>query len=440
MAVTESCSVQLLKGDMVFRAYIGLMWFFAPGQDVTEALATLQRGVDAIVAHVPALAGSVQGGRVQCGSVQGGHVQCGSVQGGSVAYVPGDSVQVQHDCVGVTFAEVAAANFDQNQFPDLFSRAPCADQEQAPALVVQLTSLKCGALRLMINCHHSLGDARAVSLVAKHISGACDSLGRYTVSPALWTSRPALQAMLDNCPLASTAPPVSEIGDCISRRPYSELSAMGDMRDFQVHLPSESLQQLKYLLGESTNNAVMALFWRAWARALVQHGSTCPWVYSGGPMDVSGQIGNGCSNTYLGNLIVPRPMRLDRSFVLDQSLAEVAAAIRQKFQKTKQTAAAQQFLNGQQAGEDQRISALGQTDSPMLAFSNMTRMEPPLHSLSFGMTKPLSVQLRSFGAPFMVFAMADGHNGILANTTLPNSIAHVLAKDPEFNQYANFKY
>ncbi|KAJ1726810.1 hypothetical protein LPJ61_004949, partial [Coemansia biformis] len=409
----------------VFRAYIGFLWFFEhpllPSDDAVEAV---QRGVDAVVAQTPELTGRLR--------------DDAKAQLVCVDYSdPPSAVRVEKRQADYAYDEMAACGFDQNRFPQIFDDipGPTPAVDGLPVLVVQAVAMREGGLVLAVCCHHIAADATAAAAVAQRISLACSSEpGAPLGGDALWSDRRVVEKMLlhhePRVLLCAGHDPV-ERGQ--RQHPATGLAVHGSMRRRQIRLGQEALELLKELArghGCSTNALVMALLWRAWARALVAHGSQGTYSYSGGPVDMRSH-GEPRMRSYLGNFIQPLPMAAERSIIVESTLVDVAMLVRRNFQTAS--------LGGLRAHMDLSadgdiVADLAATDTPVLTYSNMSQLA--LGQISFGLGQPAAVHLRSFDASYMVFAISDGRGGIVANTVLPQSLFDALAADPELSRFA----
>ncbi|KAJ2880285.1 hypothetical protein H4R27_004811 [Coemansia aciculifera] len=228
-----------------------------------------------------------------------------------------------------------------------------------------------------------------------------------------------------------------------STAPGSALQTQGRVGSYQFALKAEYLRRLKELAilgskdGEevcSTNDMIVALFWRAHTRAIISHGSISEYTYAGGPKDLRNAVG---ATNYLGNMIVLCPAFATKSFVLDQDLVPVAQLTRQ-FTRNGSAAGLLMYIQAMKNGAPDILATLGATDSPSTALSNMSRM--PLWQVDFGLGVLGSVQLRSFNGPYIVHTIDDGADGVLANTCLPESILASFLSDEEFMSYADHVY
>ncbi|KAJ2439984.1 hypothetical protein GGH19_001496 [Coemansia sp. RSA 1807] len=414
---------KVFSGEAAFRAYIGILWFFDKcDQSLGSVIATIQRAVDAVVQQTPVL------GEVLCTDATG----CVVIDSTELRPVV---LQRTRQPVPYTLLEMKKRGFAQSQFPLVFDAlaGPTPDVDGLPVLSVHAMELQCGGLVLAIQCHHIAADAVAAAAIAQTISNACNL---QPAESSLWSDRAFIKQMLlshQPSPLPSV---LHILSTDYSKHPASNLQITGEFACRQIKITGSALQQLKARDTKCSANALaMALVWRAWTRAIVAHGSTCPFTYSGGPADMR----NRCplsSNMqhYIGNFIMPMPMFASRDFILDSKLQKVAAYIQADFR----LASLGGLRNHMDNANDVMIH-LAKTDAPAVTFSNMAQL--PLYDLGFGTGfKPTSVQLRSFDAPYMMFAISDGHGGLAVNTTLPHSIYEAFINDTEFSTFANFVY
>ncbi|KAJ2333091.1 hypothetical protein GGI00_002493 [Coemansia sp. RSA 2681] len=428
-------SVDLFKMESIMRVYIGLMWFYPhPSTDtLLEAVQQVQAGVDKVVAASPVLGGTLREStpvRIEYDEAK--------------SKVTVESVEVPY-----TFAEIEQSGFDQNKYPLLFGAIPnlTPDLEGLAVLRVWVFGLCCGGLVVAVANHHALGDGAAAVDIATSIGRAC--LDPESTPEAMWSSRDRIREVLTASlkgdevvddsyyrHLRQLAPTISS-GD-------GGLKTSGQVRSHQFSLKAESLGRLKNLASQSvdengdacsTNDMVVALFWRAHARALTIHGSTSEYTYTGGPKDLRGILG---VTNCLGNIIVLCPAYATKDVVLaDQGLVPAARIVR-RFTQNGCAAGLLQFIDAVENGAPDILATLGATDSPSTAFSNMSRM--PLRQVDFGLGRLGSVQLRSFSTPYIVHAIADGAGGLLANICLHDSMLAAYLCDAEFTSYADQVY
>ncbi|KAJ2887768.1 hypothetical protein GGI21_006824 [Coemansia aciculifera] len=180
---------------------------------------------------------------------------------------------------------------------------------------------------------------------------------------------------------------------------------------------------------------VVALFWRAHARALASHGSTSLFTYAGGPKDLRSALG---VTGYLGNLVVLCPAFATKAEILDPDGLISAARIIHRFTQNGSAAGLLQFIDVVENGAPDILATLGATDSPTTAFSNMSRL--PLRQVDFGLGVLGTAQLRSFCTAYIIHAITDGTDGLLANICLPASVLASFTSDKEFMAYADQIY
>ncbi|KAJ1845467.1 hypothetical protein LPJ73_004843 [Coemansia sp. RSA 2703] len=231
------------------------------------------------------------------------------------------------------------------------------------------------------------------------------------------------------------------LSDIEKKRPLASLAEAKCQRH-QIYIPGPMIQQLKkHDNRASTNNLVLALFWRTWTRTLVHLGAKSRFTYTGGPVDMRLHAEQLDMDKYLGNFILPHATFASKELVTQGTLAEVAESLRLHFQAAT-LPLLRKIVDNVERGVPDVMATIAASDSPTLAFSNMTRL--PVHGVDFGMdpTKQLadSVQLCSFDAPLMVFAISDSEGGILANTVLPEAVKNAFVADKEFSTYATFNY
>ncbi|PIA12991.1 hypothetical protein COEREDRAFT_83783 [Coemansia reversa NRRL 1564] len=420
--------MEILPGEKVYRAYIGLIWFFPYYEqlDLSKTRDILQVGVDRLIAESTILAGTL---KEDADSVR-------------VEHHDGTSVIVQQHTAPYSLQEISACGYDQNCFPRVFEDLPglTPDIDGLPVLVVRVTKLECGALAVAVLIHHVFADAAGAVAVAHNLSMHCDNshpstplcYNRDSLAYKISSYKPAAPACMKQAlktdPLAFGA---------------SNLSFQGSMTRCQFRISKESLMQFRNLIdvgNPSTNSVVLALLWRVWTRMLRKHGSKGHFTYAGGPVDMRNSIGPIFSNEqfYIGNLIQPLPMSASVELVLNKTLVEVALYVQDYFKKEISPA----ILRWYMSGADHDIGGhLAKTDTPMLAFSNMRRPLANTNNMCFGLEcPPLSVQLRSFDAPFMFFAIDDGCGGILINCNLPVSSRDAFSSDKEFADFATLVY
>ncbi|KAJ2689203.1 hypothetical protein IWW39_001665 [Coemansia spiralis] len=425
-------SLSLKRSESVMRVYVGLLWFYPhpPTSLLADAVQQVQSGVDKVVAATPVLGGVLR---------EGAPVR---VEYDANSKVPATGIEVPY-----TYADMEKDGFNQEKYSQLFDCIPniTPEVEGLAVFKVWVFGLACGGVAVATAIHHSLGDAMAVTEVAMSIGRACaDSEYKPT---AMWSCRDRQYEMLK----------ASLRGDEIVDDSYTEhlhqlmrttagtgaLETQGPVGSHQFSLKAESLRRLKELAilgskdgGEvcSTNDMVVALFWRAHARALASHGSTSEFTYTGGPKDLRGAVG---ATNYLGNMIVLCPLFAAKSFVLDHGLVPVARLIR-RYTQDGSAASLLRFIEEMENGAPDILTTLAARDSPSTAFSNMTRL--PLRRVDFGMGELGTAQLRSFCVPYIIHAIDDGASGFLANICLPTSMMASFTSDEEFMSYVDKVY
>ncbi|KAJ2126438.1 hypothetical protein IW147_000186 [Coemansia sp. RSA 720] len=414
---------KVFSGEAVFRAYIGILWFFDRcDQPLDSVVAVIQHAVDAVVQQTPVLGG------VLCTDAKG----CVAIDSTKVCSVV---VQRTLQPVPYTLPEMKERGFAQSQFPLVFDAliGPTPNVDGLSVLNIHAMELQCGGLVLAVQCHHIAADAVAAAAIAQTISNACN------LQPAespLWSDRPSIKKMLSSHQSSPLPSELHILSTDYSKHPASNLQITGEFVCRQIKITGSALQQLKARDSKcSANTLAMALIWRAWTRALVSHGSTCPFTYSGGPADMRNRCPQSSNmQHYIGNFIMPMPMFVSRDFILKYKLQAVAAYIQADFR----LASLGGLRNHMDNANDVMIH-LAKTDAPAVTFSNMAQL--PLYDMEFGTgLKPVSVQLRSFDAPYMMFAISDGHGGLVVNTTLPHSIYEAFINDTEFSTFACFVY
>ncbi|KAJ2714960.1 hypothetical protein H4R19_001461 [Coemansia spiralis] len=412
----RACSLRVFRGEQKLRAYIGFLWFFECAAEEPAAVA-VQRGVDAVVAQTPELSGRL------CE-----HSATGTV---TVDYEdPPRAVAVERRRADCAYSELAEGAFSQSA--PLFAGVPGLTPvlDGLPVLAVQIVTLReGGGLVVVVLCHHVLVDGTAAFAVAQRISlaSSCSSLGEQQASAALWADRQVVEDLL------RAYPPPADVADEtkaaeIGPRP---LAIHGEMQQRQIRITQSLLEALRSDSSSSATVAVLALLWRAWARALKAHGSQGTMSYAGGPVDMRA-LGGPQLQSYLGNFIQLLPLAATRAAILGGTLADVAALVRTNFGRCSVSLGGVRAML--EAPTDDLAARLAVSDTPLLAFSNIARL--PFHTLDFGIATPSAVRMRALDAPHMVFAYSDGAGGILANIILPQSMFDALAADPELTRYA----
>ncbi|KAJ2448589.1 hypothetical protein EV183_005361 [Coemansia sp. RSA 2336] len=412
---------EILTGEQVFRAYIGIMWFFKvkPAADPTAVVSRIQHGVDAVIDKVPMLGGTL-------------------CKDNDTIFVKGstDRTLVQLETQPYTLEQIASSGFDQNKafFDSLPGPTPAIDEQKV--LIVKVISLQCGALVVAIHCHHIAADAKAVCAIAQCISG-CEE----AKTALLWSDRSRLATTLQ----ASHAEklPKSLFIDP-QQHPATNLAIKSEYKRHQFQLTSHALQQLKSIAQQqdgqqcTANMLVMSLVWRAWTRALQEHGSTSPYTHTGCPVDMRGQLQSTDNmEHYIGNCVLPFPIAAPTQFVLESSLVQVAHYMQSLIHKHANVSALHAFMLNFDPADD-AAAVLAKTDAPVISFSNMSRLQ--LTDVDFGLGRAESVQLCSFDAPLMLFSISDGHGGLLVNTVLSAETVAAFSKDQEFSTFASFIY
>ncbi|KAJ2823888.1 hypothetical protein FBU31_004140 [Coemansia sp. 'formosensis'] len=423
-------SFNVNRSDSVMRIYVGLFWFYShpPTTLLAEVAEHVQKGVDKVVAATPALGGVFR---------EGTPVR--------VEYTADSKVPVTSIEVPYTYAEMERGGFNQEKYSQLFNHVPniTSEIEGLPVFRVWVFGLSCGGVVVATATHHILGDAMAASDIATSIGRAC--VDSEYEPPAMWSSREQQGEVLRTSLKGDEVVDDSYIKHLRQIVPNSgsTLLTQGRVGSYQLALRAESLRRLKELAiiggndGDevcSTNDMVVALFWRAHTRALISHGSTSEFTYSGGPKDLRSALG---VTNHLGNLVVLCPVFATKSFVLDHGLVPVARLIR-KYTQNGSAAGLLQFIKFMESGAPDILSTLGATDSPSTAFSNMSRM--PLRQVDFGLGELGTVQLRSFCTAYIIHALDDGAGGFLANICLPASMMAAFVNDEEFMSYVEQVY
>ncbi|KAJ2875510.1 hypothetical protein GGH93_001529 [Coemansia aciculifera] len=423
-------SLNVKRCESVMRVYIGLLWFYPhpPTTSLAEVTQHVQMGVNKVVKVTPELGGTLRDGTPV-----------------RVEYTANSKVLVTCTEVPYTYVEMEKGGFSQEKYSQLFDVIPSItpDIEGLAVLRVWVFGLSCGGVAIATATHHILGDGVAAAEIATSIGRACVDPKYEPV--AMWSSRDRELEML----LASLKGD-EKVDDSYVRHLHQIIPASGGVLQtkgrvgsYQFVLRAESLRRLKELAmlgsedGEelcSTNDMVVALLWRAHTRALISHGSTSEYTYSGGPKDLRSVVG---ITNYLGNMIVLCPVYATKSFVLGHGLVPVSRLIR-KYIQNGSAAGLLQFIEEMANGAPDILATLGATDSPSMAFSNMTRL--PLRQVDFGMGELGTAQLRSFYTPYISHAIDDGAGGFLVNTCLPESILASFLSDEEFMSYADRVY
>ncbi|KAJ2098915.1 hypothetical protein GGI09_003065 [Coemansia sp. S100] len=362
-----------------------------------------------------------------------------------IEYTANTKVSVTSIKVPYSYIEMEKGGFSQENYSQIFDIIPSItpDIEGLAVFRVWVFGLSCGGVAVGIAIHHILGDGMALTDIATSIGRACIDPEYKPVT--MWSSRNRKHEIL----MASLKGD-EKVDDSYIRHLYqntpasgnSGLKTQGRVGLYQFALRAESLCRLKEIAilnkdGDevcSTNDMVVALFWRAHTRALVSHGSISEYTYTGGPKDLRNSLG---VTNYLGNMIVLCPMFATKSFVLDQDIVPVARLTRQ-FTQNGSAAGLLMYIEAMKNSGPDILATLSVTDSPSAAISNMSRM--PLWQVDFGLGVLGSVQLRSFNGPYIVHTIDDGAGGVLANICLPESIMESFLSDEEFMSYADHVY
>ncbi|KAJ1839823.1 hypothetical protein LPJ70_004910 [Coemansia sp. RSA 2708] len=417
---------RLFCGECVYRAYIGVFWFFAASDtSFGGTAAAVEQAVIALIGQVPVL-----GGRLRDRHSDGLYVDY------STPAEICDVVQCSREPAACTLEELRQSGFDQSRFPMVFDGVPGATPQidGLAVLQVRVLALGCGGLALGVHCHHTVADATGTASVARAISDAVSGTGG-DFCRTLWADRAKVKTLLEKH--AAQAPVRVEIAG--ERQPrISALGMQGEHRRCQIHVRSQELGEV----GGSANALAMALVWRAWTRMLVARGSTGAFAYTGGPVDMRKRLGHARAELagYTGNFILPTPMHARRDFVLTGTLAQVAEFIQQRFVESAQAPGRLHTqLTREPNFQDDACAQLARTDTPMVTFSNMAQLG--LHARRFGQpSEAVSVQLRAFDAPHMMFAISDGCGGLLVNSNLTVDQISAFKADQEFSQFARFIY
>ncbi|KAI9471769.1 transferase family-domain-containing protein [Coemansia mojavensis] len=412
---------KILAGEKVFRAYIGILWFFKtkPTTGPDTVVSRIQQGVDLVVDRVPML----------------GSTLCKD-NDKVFAKRSINRVLVQLEMLPYTLEQIASSGFDQNkEFFDSFPGAtPAIDGLKV--MMVKVMRLQCGALVVSIHCHHIVADAKAVCTIAQCISDCSQAK-----LPLLWSDRSYLASMLQIC-RAEKLPNSLFIDP--QQHPATNLAIKSQYKRHQFQLTFEALQQLKDMAHQqdgqlcTANTLVMSLIWRAWTRALQKHGSTSPYTHTGSPIDMRSRLQpHDNMEHYIGNCVLPFPIAAPTQFVLESSLVQVAHYIHNLIHKQAKVSALRAFMLDPNSADDV-AAVLAKTDSPVISFSNMSRLQ--WMDIDFGLGRAESVQLCSFDAPLMLFAISDGNGGLLINTVLSTETVAAFNQDREFAMFANFTH
>ncbi|KAJ2721047.1 hypothetical protein GGI07_004237 [Coemansia sp. Benny D115] len=461
MTAQETQTTRLMRLECGYRAYIGFTWFYRHSDTLMAADAAaqcLQQGVDRVVGANPILGGLLaetpNSNQVE---VRYTLPPCAAAR-----------CEITPQAVPYTYRQLEEAAFDQNKFPEIFGAISSTRPSIQGLRVfdVRLLVLECGSLAVTLQVYHTVADAKAVVCIAGGIAKACRSDG------------PVLEMWHDRAPLRALLLPATEgqhaeglgAGVSVSRSPLEEHLhqigqdipgskrpdrlegvAQAQCRRCQIALSADSLAALKSTSSSSdvplsTNDLVMALLWRAWTRTLIRLGSQAhTYSYFGGPVDMRAKaqasISDRNMDLYLGNLILPLPIYDSKDAVTQGTLVQVAEHIHQHMHAAS-LSALQQLSQAAELGLPDIVQTLAEGDSPAMGFSNMTRFD--VYAVDFGLdasrARCSNVQMRSFDALLMVFAVADGCGGVLANTSLPPAVADVLVGDDELRKYAYFTY
>ncbi|KAJ2856855.1 hypothetical protein J3B02_001370 [Coemansia erecta] len=458
MSNTQS-SVQALRLESVCRAYIGFIWMYRHTDallSLKEAVSKVQKAVDLMVAKNPVLSGTLA--QKKDASEQVTIDYKSNLE--SVSTVPVSPVKVS-----LRYKLVEKSGFDQNGFPELFGHLKCLtpDIEGLPVLRLSIFGFECGSLAVAVLCHHILMDARAAIMVAEGIARACCCYEEKGECLELWHDRNVIRKLLQEHALSVSAKPsdvCQHMDDIIARSSESNsegllqaiIATEAKNKDCQFRINKSKIARLKSLpnldrsiAGLSANDLVMALLWRTWSRILVTLGSSFPgYTYTGGPIDMREKLnGHTSSNTseYLGNMVLPHPISATKEFVVQQPLLSVALLLNQHKRRAS-VLLYKEFAERVESGAPDILATVAVSDSPVITFSNMTRL--PIYSVDFNLdpakNKADSVQLCSFESPLMAFAVDDGAGGFLINIVLPEIVAQAFADDLEFTEYADIIY
>ncbi|KAJ1822435.1 hypothetical protein LPJ56_000791 [Coemansia sp. RSA 2599] len=451
--MSNTRSVHALRLESVCRAYIGFVWMYKHTDALLNskaAVGKVQAAVDAMVAKNPVLSGTLAQTK-----------NAGQTVAIDFTSEPEktSSVPVLHIKVNYNYSLVEESGFDQNRFPEIFGHLKCLTPEiqGLPVLRLRMFEFECGSLALAVLCHHILMDAYAAVKVAEGIAKECcgGQCGE------LWHDRSVIRKLIEGCGDSVSAEPSDDawrhMDEIVARasegQPAGQLWAIVDAKnkDCQIRVKQQGIVRLKSTTadsdgaGLSTNDLVLALLWRTWTRVLINLGSSYPgYTYTGGPVDMRQKISDLVSTDtgeYLGNMVLPHPVSAAKEFVVQEPLASVARFLGQHKRRATPLLY-KQYVERIEAGAADILATVAMSDSPAIAFSNMTRL--PVYSVDFGLDRAKCsadcVQLCSLESPLMAFAIDDNAGGFLINVVLPETVARAFANDPEFAQYADFIY
>ncbi|KAJ2867276.1 hypothetical protein GGI22_001096 [Coemansia erecta] len=441
--------LDLLPFEKFFRAYIGFVWFHAAaaGETAADVCSRLQRGVNRTVEATPVLSGTLK------------EEEDEAARGRAyVAYNSASNVQVELIHVGFSYAQISKSGFDQNMYRELFmdqqmllSAMPGINDE--PVLRVQLFWLQGGSWAVGILCHHVLADAYATFRVAQSIGRAARGMDPLCLD--------ASRAVVADAMLVherQAIPSSTHVREMFAKQ-QTQLQKVckdnvldGQMRRRQIRITRDAIGRLKQGTASGTaNTLVMALLWRTWTRMLVQRADSCSsplskYTYIGWPIDMRRHLhaSKAAASRYLGNLFLPYMGHATKRFVLDQPLAQVAMLLAQMTQSAS-LGQLRAFSDSVSAGEPDVRGLLEASDSPVLSFSNMTKLallreDEDVVDSGAGLPLVRQMQMLAIDAPMMMFAIDDGAGGMLINVVMPSRVADAFAADAEFAKYADLAY
>ncbi|KAJ2550942.1 hypothetical protein EV175_003874 [Coemansia sp. RSA 1933] len=194
----------------------------------------------------------------------------------------------------------------------------------------------------------------------------------------------------------------------------------------------------------TTNDLVVALFWRAVTRAHAQCNPSDPYTCMSVACDLRARIG--VPSAYSGNASYPLPIHLTKEAMFRHSVTDTAAFIRYHIDLLSSDLA---LHMGALLASPKRMRRFAAMFHPCTSFFMASALVsvPMYQRLDFG-TVPAHIDIPPYLAPgFSIWLPSNPAKPILApvpatviNIALRDDVFQLLVRDPEFNAYVSLVY
>ncbi|KAJ2393293.1 hypothetical protein GGI23_005063 [Coemansia sp. RSA 2559] len=192
----------------------------------------------------------------------------------------------------------------------------------------------------------------------------------------------------------------------------------------------------------TTNDLLLALFWRAITRAHAQvEERSDPYTCMSIACDMRKRIA--VPATYTGNASFPLPMHMEKQTMLTHSVTDTAAYIRYHVDLLSSEFARQMSAL---LASDKMMARLVSMFHPRTAFFMASALAafPMYQSLAFGASMPVHIDIPPYLAPgFSIWLPSSPQdssfrpNCILMNIALRDDVFHCVVRDPEFRAFVD---